>query len=92
MHNPVFLKLSQLLRQHLLGDGRDRFLQFGKPLHLSAEELEKDQKLPSAFQHFQGLLHGMSRRDRSPFRDFADCLTFRWGAYFFVGSCHLAGS
>ncbi len=70
MHDAVFLKLAELLGQHLLGDSGDRPLQIGKAPHLPAKELEEDQKLPAALQHAERLLHAFGRGGAGPARGF----------------------
>ncbi len=59
MHDPannaVALQLPQLLDQHLLGNRGDGSLELREAHQLAVEQLEKDDKLPAPFEHFESL-------------------------------------
>jgi len=63
-HDPVVLHLAKLLDQHLLRDRGYRPFQIGKAKHVAAEQMEKDQELPSAFEKPERLLDSAGRGDR----------------------------
>ena len=60
----VGFEVPQLLRQHLLGDLRNRALQIREAQHLAAEEVKQDQQFPAAVDELQRLLDAFRRRER----------------------------
>ena len=52
-YDPIPLHLSKLLNQHLFGHSGDRAPQLGKAPDVTAEEMEQDHELPSAFENAQ---------------------------------------
>jgi hypothetical protein len=52
-YDPVPLHLSKLLNQHLFGHSGNRASQLGKAPGVTAEEMEQDHELPSAFENAQ---------------------------------------
>jgi hypothetical protein len=52
----ISFHLAQLLNQHLFGHSGDRAAQLGKAPDVSAEEMEQDHELPSAFENAQHAL------------------------------------
>jgi hypothetical protein len=56
-HDAVGLQLAKLLREHLLGDRRNRTLEVREAQDLAA------QQLPAAFDEFEGLLYALRSGD-----------------------------
>ena len=59
MHDPpdhaIALQLSELLREHLLGNGRYRSLEIREPEHVAAEEMKQNYQFPAASEAADGL-------------------------------------
>jgi hypothetical protein len=53
LHYAVFLQLAQLLGQHPVGNAVDGAVEFQKPQHRGALEMDKDNQLPASFQYFE---------------------------------------
>jgi hypothetical protein len=56
-NHAIVFHLTKLLDQHLLGNRRNSPLQLREAKNLPAEEVEKDEELPSSFEHFERLIH-----------------------------------
>src|ERR1700739_3504842 len=83
-NHAVVFHLAKLLDQHLLGNRRNSPLQLREAKDLPAEEVEKDDELPSSFEHLERPLHILSGGDGRVFL----ALTLGCVSYFFVRSCH----
>ena len=60
----IDFQLAKLLREHLLGNRRNRAFQLGESQHLAAEEMKQDQQLPAALDELEGVLDAVRGRDR----------------------------
>ena len=56
LDDSIGFQLTKLLREHLLGNRRDRAFHVGESQDLAAEEMKQDQQLPAAFEKTEGLL------------------------------------
>jgi len=59
LHDAVGLQLTKLLREHLLGNCRNRAIQVGKAQSFAAEQMEEDQQLPAALDEPECLLDAL---------------------------------
>ena len=57
----VLLQLPELLDQHLLRHRGNRALELGKAQHATAEEMEENHQLPSAFEQLERFLDALGR-------------------------------
>jgi hypothetical protein len=72
-HEAIGFHLTQLLGEHLLGDGGDRALQIREAPHLAAEEMKQDHQFPAPLENPEHVLDAARSRRRRRI----DLLTFR---------------
>jgi hypothetical protein len=58
-NNAVTLQLPQLLDEHLLGDRGDGAFELRETHELAVEQLEKNDKLPAAFENLERLFDAL---------------------------------